>query len=271
MQLLEADSYRTYLSEELSRRMKSNPRYSQRAFARQLGMSPGELSEVLKGKRKLSLKSALRVARVMSLGPLETKHLLLLTQIEKSRELGEDSPLPLLDEPPLAPRRLSMDIYHIVSDWFCFAILNLADCEGFNEEPAWIARRLGISQHQAELALERLERAGLMKRENGKIVATPDYVISPTDIPSEAIRSSHRTLLEKARDALDFQSVHEREISGAGLAIDPRLLPEAKKEIQAFLDGIVAKYSASGAGRKSEVYQLEIAFFRLTEPGKGNT
>ena len=52
---------------ELARRTRSNARYSQRAFARQLGMSPGELSEILRGKRPLSLKAMLKVARSLGL------------------------------------------------------------------------------------------------------------------------------------------------------------------------------------------------------------
>src|SRR3954468_13014795 len=91
--LLNTHSSQTFLSEELARRMKSNPRYSQRAFARQLGLSAGELSEILRGKRSLSLRSALRVASSLGLSPSETRHLITLAQLEKSVRYGADIPM----------------------------------------------------------------------------------------------------------------------------------------------------------------------------------
>ena len=63
-------------------------------------------------------------------------------------------------------------------------------------------------------------------------------------------------------DALDSQKVDEREISGLGLAVDPKFIPTIKKEISEFLDKMAAKYAK---GRKTEVYQLEFALFRLTQ------
>src|SRR5262245_217495 len=45
------------LKQELERRVAQNPAYSLRAFAKQLKMSPGALSEVLKGQRAISLRA----------------------------------------------------------------------------------------------------------------------------------------------------------------------------------------------------------------------
>src|SRR4051812_37760608 len=119
--LLGTDSAKTFLGEELARRIGNNPRYSQRAFARQLGMSPGELSEILRGKRSLSLKSALKIARSLGLNSSETKHLIYLSQVEKSRKL----PVPQIDEVArndARERQLTLDMFHVISDWYCFAI-----------------------------------------------------------------------------------------------------------------------------------------------------
>lgn len=108
--LLNMDSAQKFLAQEYSRRRNINPRYSQRAFARQIGLSPGELSEVLSGKRRLSLKSALRIARAMGLTATETKHLVHLAQVEKSRILGEAELLePTL--PTLESRQLTEDVF----------------------------------------------------------------------------------------------------------------------------------------------------------------
>ncbi len=263
---LEASSCRSFLSEELVRRLRANPRYSQRAFARQLGLSPGELSEILRGKRSLSFKSAFRIAKALSLSPLEIKHLVHLIQDEKSKKLGEAELLNSVSK-ELSGHQLTMDMFHVVSDWYCFAILNLVDCYDFRSNLAWIARRLGISRAEVQLALDRLKRLGLLKCRGAKWTVTQDYVISPAGFPSEAIRNYHRQILKKAMEALDLQQVSEREISGVGFALDPKVIPLIKKEISEFQDRIITVYSANSTrkGKKTEVYQLESVFFKLTQ------
>jgi uncharacterized protein (TIGR02147 family) len=260
--ILEARSVPQFLSEELQRRLKSNPRYSQRAFSRQLGLSPGELSEILRGKRGLSLKSALRIGNSLGLNPTETKHLVELAQIEKSRRMGEEG-LALPEVTDTHGEPLTLDVFHIVSDWTCFAILNLTDCEGFQSNPNWMAKKLAIAPAEARIAWERLERVGLVEKKNGKWVSARDMVLSPTGIPSTAIRNYHRQILGKAIEALETHPVSERDITGIGFAVDPKHLPAIRKEISDFQDRLIARFSK---GKKTEVYQLEMALFRLTAP-----
>ncbi len=63
----QADSPRSFLRLEFERRLKRNPRYSLRAFARQIGLQPARLSYVLSGKHGLSRDAAALIAS--RLGP----------------------------------------------------------------------------------------------------------------------------------------------------------------------------------------------------------
>lgn len=253
------------LEQELHRRIRKNPRYSLRAYASALGFSPGELSEILRGKRRLTAKALLKIARVLCFSPEMTERFLRETVPEKKeRSTRNKSALPV--------RPLTVDFFHVVSDWYCFAILNLADTEGFRGDPKWIARRLGLTVTETKLALARLKRLGLLREEGGKLEAVSDYVISPDGIPSEAIRNYHRQILEKAAESLETQSVTEREIAGVGFAFDPKRLPELKKEIHSFLDRVVRNYAPSpGSEKPGEVYHLETSFFRMTQPQPRST
>ena len=262
--LTEQSSYRDYLRNELVRRIRSNPRYSQRAFARHLAMSPGELSEVLCGKRSLSVRSALKVSKALGLTSEETQRLLFLIQMEKVGPEGSPALDAVRDAAPSPQvRTLTLDLYHIISDWYCLAILTLADCMEFRWDPAWIAKRFGISVPEVTVALERLERVGLIERDaSGALHVVQDYVLSPAGIPSEAIRNTHRQILEKALRSLDLHSVDQREFCGVGLAFDPRNLPALRGEVNEFLDHLVKKYAR---GKRSQVYHLQFCFFPLTE------
>jgi len=255
--LLATDTARNFLLEELNRRTRSNPRYSVRAFARQLKLSPGELSEILRGVRKLSFKKAILVARALGLGAGETQHLVELVHLQDA------AASPVGPAPTPAERQLTLDVFRVVSDWYCFAILNLADTEGFKFNAHWIAKRLGISPTEAGVALERLERVGLLERTGGKLHVCEDLVLSPSGIPSEAVRNYHRDILRKASEAIELQAVEDRDFNGIGFAVDPKYLPEMKKDVRDFQRKLIGKYSKRG--RCTEVYHLETALFRLSQ------
>ncbi len=261
--LLESNTVQEFLGRELDRRVKVNPRYSQRGFARSLGLSPGELSEILRGKRKLGLKGALKISRAMGLNPAETKHLLHLAQVEKSKEWNIETRL-TVEPAPLSANSLNDDVVALLSDWFYFAVLNLVDTREFRWNSIWIAKRLGITRMQAKVAMERLLRLGLVKKENGRFQCSNDVVLSTAGVPSEAIRQLHRQMLKKALDALDFQPVNERDITGVGFACDPNDIEAIRREISEFQDKLTSKYRK---GKLSEVYHLEVALFRLTQGG----
>lgn len=248
--LLECDSYKSFLVEELGRRTRANPRYSQRAFARDLGLSPGELSEILTGRRPLTHKSAGKISEALRLSPAETLHLYRLVE---ARGPASAAGVP--------GREVSLEVFHLVSDWYCFAVLNLMDTTGFRWDAKWIAGRLDISVAEARLAMERLRNVGLVRVDGDEAKADRDHVFTPENIPSEAVRNYHKRMLELATQALEVQKVEDRDIAGAGFAVDTKHLPAIKREISQFLDHIVRKYSK---GKKTAVYHLETALFRLT-------
>ena len=260
--IFEADSIHGFLMGELKRRVGVNPRYSLRAYARHLGLSPGELSEVLREKRDLSLKSALKVAKAMNLNPIETKQLLHLAQVVKSRKIGTGAQLEERTVPTLEQKQLTEDTFSLIADWYHFAILNLLDLEGFKWHSGWIAKRLGLTPTQAKMAMDLLLRLGIVKQMNGRYKGAEDFVLSPSGVPSEAVRSYHRQMLTKAIESLELQATSEREITGVGFAVDTKDLSAIKKEISDFQDQLSAKYSK---GKRQEVYFLEIAWFRLTQ------
>jgi uncharacterized protein (TIGR02147 family) len=259
--ILEADSAKTFLLEELSKKKRINPRYSQRAFARHLNMSPGELSEVLNGRRNLSLRSAVRVAEALGLNETETKHLMQLTQIEKASKLGKEK-IFTAKKAKGESAQLTQDMFHVVSDWYCFAILNLADTQDFRWDIPWIAKRLGITRAEVRTAIERLERIGLVENNEGYRHVTKDFVLSESATPSEAIRNYHRQMLHKSLHSLDFQRVNQRDITGIGFAVDVKNVESLKKDIADFQDQMISKYSK---GKRNEVYHIEVSLFQVTQ------
>lgn len=274
--VFDATSVSEFLRRELDRRLGTNPRYSLRAFARQLGMSPGELSEVLREKRPMSARACQKVAKSLAMSPAEFKQLLVLAATARpgsgsSEELMDGFSAPVRSDgsgsrASTAALRLNEDRFRLVSDWWCFAILNLLDVDDVAWDRRELAERFGITALQAQVTMDRLERLGLVKKADGdRVVATNDFVEHLTDVSSEAIRRYHRSLLEKAIEALETQSREERDITGIGFALDRRELKSIAREISEFQDQLIAKYGRKRRGRKLDsVYQLETALFRLS-------
>lgn len=267
--IFDATTVNDFLRRELDRRLGNNPRYSMRAFARALGMSPGELSEVLREKRPISAKACQKVATALDLSPAEFKHLLVLATTAVGRDKAGD-PMPMKTQLATSQaHRLDEDRFRLVSDWWCFAILNLLDIDDIRWTRVEIAERFGITQLQAQAAMDRLERLGLVKKTAPDRAVCGDFVEHSSEVSSEAIRRYHRSLLEKAIEALDNHDREQRDITGIGFALDRRELKAIAREIAEFQEQLIAKYARKRRGRKFDsVYQLEMALFRLSPAEK---
>lgn len=88
-----------YLTTIFNERKEKNPRYSLRAFARSLGVSSGQLSEILSGKRPLSHKLARRISIALALTEEESQKLIhLVSQQSQFLEANGSSSRSLSDE-----------------------------------------------------------------------------------------------------------------------------------------------------------------------------
>ncbi len=253
------------LNLELKHRQQANPQFSLRAFARALGLSPGYLSALLAGQKRLSPSRALEVAERLGYGSTQTKAFLTLAQAE-SWGLTSATPAGTTAETSddALFRPLALDVFGAMADWQHSALLLLIKTKDFREDTAWIAKRLGISAQAAKAALDRLFRLGLVKRGRGKkLVSTNIALATPTDEPNSALRHFHGQMLEKARVALEKQSVHERDITGITLAIRAEDIPKYKEEIRSFRRKLAQMMNQPGP-TPDAVYHCSLQFFAVT-------
>jgi uncharacterized protein (TIGR02147 family) len=266
MSIKDYTNYKHYLKDVLEQRLHARRRYSLRAFARDLGMNPARLSCVLNDKKGLSAEAALNIGQKLGLSPDECDHFCSLIQYQH----GRTAAVRRLAEQRIQRQRagndffeLSRDTFNIIADWYHFAILELIGTTGFTYDAPWIARRLGISPHEASQAVERLQRLGYVAETERGLERCSFQVRTTADVPSEAIRKHHKQVLAKAADALESQPVDVRDVSTIMMAVDEKRLPEAKKMIERFRRELSA-FLESGAS-KDEVYSLAIQLFRLSE------
>lgn len=264
--------YRELIRFELERRCRGNPRYSLRAFARDLGLVPSRVSGVLNRRQGLSREKAAKIAEKLGLTPAE--QLLFCDRVES--EHARSTAKKDLARKRLKTRsamlsyaNISLDSFRMISGWHHLAILEALRLVDFMSSPGWLSARLGVTLNEAKAAVTRLVRLGMLETSNEAWAPSRRSNATPTDIPSEAIRDFHQQILDKARAALQEHPVAERDFSSMLLAFPSSRLAEAKADLKEFRRIFSAKYDPEKGC--DEVYCLSIQFFRLTRKLKGDS
>lgn len=236
------------LDEELKRRKNKNSAYSLRAFAKQLNLSPAQLSQIMSGKRSVTLKSFRQISEILKFSPLESLQFLEEITGPNSQSASNDI-------------QVTEDQFRFISDWWHIGILTLAQIKKSRRDPGWIAKRLGISVLQAKESCGRLERMGLI--DSGNFLKRSSQTIRVgSNVPSHAIQKSHVQILQLASDKLPRTPIESRYYASTTMAIDPNNLSKAKKLIEDFqnkLESLLEK------GDTTEVYTFACQLFPLTE------
>ncbi len=269
---IQANDYRQILQKELTARCEQNPRYSLRAFARDLQLSPSRLSEILNRKQGLSRQAALKIAQVLGYDEREAQFFgdLVSARHARSVQEREEAKARLLkneyEKSEESSRfKLQLDAFKIISDWYHLGIIELMKCKDFKHDSKWIARRLGVPVIQIELAIERLLRVGLLKRQGTEYFAVEANGWVPGGVPSASIRKFHRQVLEKAIQAIDMQQVNERFFSSHFLTIDRADLPKAFAAIQDFQQKFCIEHQNGQA--KELLYCISMQLFKIAPEG----
>lgn len=264
----ERPSYRSYLKGILADKTRKNPSYSLRAMARQAGCAPSTLSEVLSGKAHFSFAKIQKLASRLGLSTDETETLSLLAQLEIFDE-------PTLKEAALRQLQarqkngqqifdLGIDQFRQIADWHHSAILEMTELKDFEFSAANTARRLGIPKIEAEAAIERLVRLGLLQAlPKGRYSRVPEHIRTEAHAPSDALNRFHQQMLEKTRQALAEQGPQERLSAFNTIPFRKDQLPRVREAIRRFFSEVSAISEESPAN--DEVFHLSLHFYNLTK------
>ena len=261
------NNYRQILKSELERRCEKNPRYSLRAFARDLNLGSARLSEILNSVTGLSREKAEKIAERLGFAANQKDFFCTLVEAEHARSKVKraiaQTRLSKYQAPPFSS--LEVDHFKIISDWYHFAILELTEVHGFKSDDRWIANALGLQEIEVKLAIERLMRLGYLERKRKKYVQTKNFAQVSSAVPSEAIRKFHRQILKKALDAIDLQSIDQRDLGAITMSVNTKDLPVIQEKIKSFRKEL-ARFTQANSQRNS-LYCFSTQFFELMYKG----
>jgi uncharacterized protein (TIGR02147 family) len=228
-----------------------NPQYSLRAFAKSLDIHAASLSEFFADKRQFSPKLQKKIIDKLNIAPDRKQRLMEVVDHHA-------------DTPADAERiQIDTDSYHMVVDPIYYSILCLLETKNFEEDYAFMARRLKRKSKEIKEAMERLERVGYIKRVGKKLMVAEAHLMTTDDIANMSLRLRHAENLDSAKNALLNLDVDKRYFRFETLAISTEDMPEFKKAASEFFSKLVLISQKSK--NKNEVYEFCFNFFPRTE------
>lgn len=255
--------YLNLLKRELDRRTARNQKYSIRAFARDLKIDHGTMAGVISGRRPPSKNLAQSLCVLLKLSAEESQLFLASATerrhrqtIEKSRRRHASA---LSGKKEIKARVIPPVEYPLFSEWYSTVILELTFIEGFQSDPAWIARRLGISKDLVEQKISEFIGAGYLRHDGERLTKTSLSLGTwHRDQTTAELRERQRQVLNHAARSIDEVSIGRRSQISMTMAIDPDKVPIARQMISEFLDTLCALLES---GRRRNVYECSITFF----------
>lgn len=243
--------FRVVLQQEFVKRCQKNSRYSLRSFAKSLYIEPSPLSAILRGKRPLTDKMKNRLGLALGFS---------LSDVSRFINTGSQAS-------GAAYQQLNLDAYAVISDWYHYAILELIRVQSFKGDLTYISRTLGISKTETHIAVERLQRLGLLTiKKNGKWIdnTTNGYATNINqDLTSQASKKLQKQVLEMAIRALEELPTEVRSQTSMTMAVCPQDLPKAKDMIRNFRRELCAFVEKNK--KPTKVYNLSISLYPISK------
>lgn len=236
---------RALLNEEYQRRALKNPSFSLRAFAQKLDIDVSLLSKLLRGKRDFTKDTAQIVMDF--LGVTESE---IFDKIDFS-----SSDYSFLEE----------DHFLMLSHYVHFALLEYIKLGDNTKDSKYIAKRFQTTPVIIEGAINRLIKLKFIKEsKTGYTLLRPENEWVDFKRTSAARKKYQIELLEKAIERVEDIDVTQRDNTSTTMAIDPEIMPEVKKKITQFRRSL-DKFVDANSKKKTEVYNLSVAFYPLTK------
>lgn len=252
------------LKQYFERKKFINPSYSLRALSRDLGLSPGFVSGIMTGKKKIPVGRTPQILKVLGMDDIAAlqlkKALTVEGVIQKESPTVPNENIDFLNKfYPLDEKK-----YDLLDKWYNLAILDLTTTKNFKSDSKWIAKVLGISKLEVELALNKLLRMGVLEVKNGILIKTNRKLRLPTNKRRDVVSKFHQQMILQASKELDTRldskDFNDRLITGATIATSRDKVEKIKTKINHFLYECVEELTADGP---ENVFQFNIQVFPL--------
>lgn len=238
------------LKKELHERQSRNPKYSLRAFARDLNISVTSLSRILADSRMPSDKMLKQFVK-----KLQIPHLKIKTPSPQGPTRSKKTKFTYISAQKVAP----------LMGWKFFAILELCLLPNFKADPVWIADKLNLSLEDVQEHVMVLKKEKMLHaQKNGKWKVAHQKMAN-SQIADLAFTKEQRNALSGLAAAAIRQdsALGKKRVFTLTVGIDPDQLFELEEMINQLIHKATAMFE-EGKNRR-QVYQVHFNYFPLSK------
>lgn len=260
------------LKARLNEKTNKNPHYSLRAFARDLNLPPGALSEILHGKREIPSGKIDDICTKLDLSKEEKKEFvnsailsrLNLTNIANIKKVQNKVLLKINQA-----RDKDKQFENFIKDWEYYAILNIIETQPYSLGSIdQISLRLGLKPFKTrKMIFELIEFKFLKINENDILEREISDIETTTDVKCETLIKAHQNLLKLSNAKLNLPLTH-RDFQAITFKMDKTKMPQAKKLIREFIENFSNYFEEKmdiNSDETKEVYQFNLQLYPLSE------
>lgn len=221
--------------------------------------SARSLELVIAGDRLPSENLLFQLTQDLKLSVKEQSYLSLMIKREKLLRQKKSALAVEAEMNKLRPDRfethyIDNEVFRRVSEWYPIVIRQLAMTPEFRKDIAWISKRLRGKVTSSQIASALAEWEGLAFDRRA--------LYTNEDVPSHAVRTYHKKMLQKAIEAVDEIDVQDREYISMTFKSTKKRIAGMKKTLRELRDQLNADLNNEN---DNEVFQLCIALFPHTE------
>ncbi len=244
--------------------------YSYIQFAYDLGFSgTNVIHQVIRGYRKLTLKSAKKISTALELKGTQKKFF--ETLVEYRNEVASVK----RDEIFSRLVELKMEVLESVNDqrwlrffsmWYYQIVLEILALDEFQNDLSWIAAQVNppIKEKQVEESIELLINLGLIEfdAETNRYKHLKPTISSGHEVSGIGFIRYHQKMIELAKESITRVKSDKRDISSVTFSCDQEALTDLKSMIHTFNETVQARLET--VDKKSNVFQLNIQLFPVS-------
>jgi uncharacterized protein (TIGR02147 family) len=263
--ILDYTNYRQFLSDFYNHRKSVQADFSLRLFAEQARFSShGHLKYVIDGRRNLSKKTLIKLARALDLnGPQEDyfEKLVFFNQAETLEE-KQHFYAKLLSYSKF--KKLEGSQMRLFENWYHTVIREMVALKSFRGNPEWIGNHLipKVESREVEASLKMLLDHQLLVRTANGYKQTEKAITTDDEVRSIVVKKFHSHMLGLASQALNQLPASRRDISSVTFPIKESDFPKLKKHLQ-LMRKELRKFASEHAG--DGIVQVNFQLFPLTK------
>lgn len=234
------------LTTEFEKRRESNPQYSLRSFSRNVGINDSTLSQIMRGKRKITDKTFNHIAAALNLD---------VEQLMKTNRLKV--------------KYLDAKKAKAISHWKYDAIIEYLEAFPYTNINT-LSNFFGLHAMETQSAITLLQELGFISKDKSpKNLIGTSSTISDPKVECVAGQQYQKNLLEKSIKSVDEVAKVHRDHTSIVIGISDDDLKDVR-QIIADTRKKIMKIINNSESTKSNIYAMQFSVFPLNNKGNKN-